>query len=175
MSNEIPRRLVKVVDNTASLVAPEELPRPEADVGQIWIARPDEGPDVLVLLTEVRDDHVQALLCSHDDGLATETDAVLEPGLTGYRRRLLVHSDLAGSILRARLAGSPGRIDPRLVRRIVLRGRGLDFYSHDLGRGTPMLNDSDPRWDAKVKGLNQLRTVKAGASDLGLKLYPLTS
>ena len=94
MSNEIPRRLVKVVDNTPALVAPEGLPQPEADVGQIWIARPDEGPDVLVLLTEVRDDHVQALLCSHDDGLATETDAVLEPGLTGYRRRLLVHGDL---------------------------------------------------------------------------------
>jgi hypothetical protein len=174
MSNEIPRRLVKVVDNTPALVAPEGLPQPEADVGQIWIARPDEGPEVLVLLIEVRDDHVQALLCSHDDGLATETDAVLEPGLTGYRRRLLVHGDLAGSILRARLAGSPGRIDPDLVRRIVLRGRGLDFYSHDLGRGTPMLSDSDPRWDAKVEGLNQLRTVKARGSELGLKVYPLT-
>ena len=114
MSNEIPRRLVKVVDNTPALVAPEGLPPPEIGVGQIWIARPDEGPDVLVLVIEVRDDHVQAVLCSHDDGLATETDAVLEPGLTGYRGRLLVHSDLAGTVLTARLAGSPGRIDPGL-------------------------------------------------------------
>ena len=37
-----------------------------------------------------------------------------------------------------------------------------------------MLSDSDPRWDAKAERLNQLRTVKARASDLGLKLYPLT-
>ena len=155
-------------------MAPEGLPPPEIGVGQIWIARPDEGPDVLVLVIEVRDDHVQAVLCSHDDGLATETDAVLEPGLTGYRGRLLVHSDLAGTVLTARLAGSPGRIDPGLVRRIVLRSRGLDFYSRDLGRGVPMLSDSDPRWDAKAERLNQLRTVKARASDLGLKLYPLT-
>jgi hypothetical protein len=174
MSNETPRRLVKVVDNTPALVAPERLPRPEADVGQIWIARPDEGSDVLVLLIEVCADHVQALLCSEDDGLATETDAVLEPRITGCPYRLLVHGDLAGSILSSRLAGSPGRIDPGLVRRIVLRGRGLDFYSHDLGRGTPMLSDSDPRWDAKVERLNQLRTVKAGASELGLRVYPLT-
>ncbi len=174
MSNETPRRLVKVVDNTLPQVAPESLPRPEVDVGQIWIARPDKGPDVAVLIIEVRADHVQALLCSEDDGLGTETDAVLEPRLVGYQHPLLIHGDVAGAILRARLVGSPGRIDRGVVRRIVLRGHGLDFYSRDLGRGTPMVSESDPRWDAKPERVNQLRTVKAGASELGLKVYPLT-
>jgi hypothetical protein len=44
MSNEIPRRLVKVVDNLALPAASEELPRPKVDVGQIWIAAPNAGP-----------------------------------------------------------------------------------------------------------------------------------
>jgi hypothetical protein len=174
MSNETPRRLLRLVDNPPTAVAADELPRPEVRVGQIWIARPDEGPDVLVLLIEVRDDHVDALLCSDDDGLATETDAVLEPPDTGWPDRLLVHGDVGGPILRKRLVGSPGRIDPGIVRRIVLRGRGVDFYSHDLGRGTPILSESDPRWDAKLERVEQLRTVKARATELGLKLYRLT-
>lgn len=174
MSNETPRRLLRVVDNSSAAVAPDDLPRPEVGAGQIWVARPDEGPDVLVLVLEACADHVQALLCSEDDGLATETDAVLEPSLTGYPYRLLVHGDLAGSILSTRLVGSPGRVDPGIVRRIVLRGRGLDFYSHDLGRGTPLLSESDPRWDAKSERLDELRTVMASASELRLKIYPLT-
>lgn len=165
---------MKVVDNTLPQVAPESLPRPQVDIGQIWIAQPDEGPDVLVLIIEVCADHVQALLCSEDDGLGTETDAVLEPRLMGYQHPLLIHGDVAGAILSARLVGSPGRIDRGLVRRIVLRGRGLDFYSRDLGRGKPMVSESDPRWDVKLERVNQLRTVKAGASELGLKVYPLT-
>lgn len=77
MSNEISRRLVKVVDNVAPSVAPEERPLPEVDVGQIWIAAPDEGPAVLVLITDVSDDHVQALMCSSQGDMATETDAEL--------------------------------------------------------------------------------------------------
>jgi hypothetical protein len=60
------------------------------------------------------------------------------------------------------------------VRRIVLRGRGVDFYSHDLGRGTPIVSESDPRWDAKLERVRQLRTVKARAADLGLRVFPLT-
>ena len=174
MSNEIRRRPLRVVDNSPAAVAPEELPRPKIAEGQIWIARPDEGPDVLVLVIEARADHVQALLCSEDDGLATETDAVLEPSLTGYPDRLVVHGDLAGAILSTRLVGSPGRIDPGIVRRIILRGRGLDFYSHDLGRGTPLLSESDPRWDAKGERLDELRTVRASANELRLKVYRLT-
>ena len=173
MSNETPRRLVKVVDNTLPQVAPESLPRPEVDVGQIWIARPDKGPDVAVLIIEVRADHVQALLCSEDDGLGTETDAVLEPRLVGYQHPLLIHGDVAGAILRARLVGSPGRIDRGVVRRIVLRGHGLDFYSRDLGGDTDGQRVRSTL-DAKPERVNQLRTVKAGASELGLKVYPLT-
>lgn len=37
-----------------------------------------------------------------------------------------------------------------------------------------MVSESDPRWEPKMERLNQLRTVKARASELGLKLYPLT-
>jgi hypothetical protein len=87
MSNETPRRLAKVVDNAAA-AAPERLPRPEADVGQIWIAAPDEGPGVLVPITHVSDDHVHVLvlLCSSEGDVATETDAELAPRLTGCPR-----------------------------------------------------------------------------------------
>ena len=145
----------------------------DVHVGQLWIAHPDAGPDVLVLVTDVADDHVQALLCTDDDGIATETDAVLEPRVTGCARRLLVHGDVAGSILRTRLTRSVGRIDPEIARRIVLRGCGVDFNSTDLGRGRPMNDDSDPRWEAKMERVQQLRTVKARASELGLKIAAL--
>lgn len=48
-------------------------------MGQIWIAHPDRGPGIYVLIIEVHDDHMRALLCSDECDLATETDAVLEP------------------------------------------------------------------------------------------------
>jgi hypothetical protein len=83
MSNEIPRRLAKVVDNLALPAASEERPRPEVDVGQIWIAARDEGPGVIVLITDVSDDHVRVLMCSNERDFATETDAELAPRLTG--------------------------------------------------------------------------------------------
>jgi len=169
MSNESPRRLVKVVDN--ALETPGGLPRPEVAVGQIWIAEPDDGPGMLVLVTEIADDHVQALLCTQgDDEMATETDAVLGRLTTGCPGRLLVHGDVAGSIMRTRLTGSPGRVDPALVRRIVVRGRGLDFNSRDLGRGRPIASEADPRWEAKTQRIEQFRAVKARAADLGLKI-----
>jgi hypothetical protein len=174
MSNEIHRRPLRLVDAQTAAVGPDELPRPAVRVGQIWFARPDEGQDVLVLLIEVRADHVDVLLCTDDDGLATETDAVLEPRVTGWPDRLLVHGDVGGAVLTTRLVGSPGRVNPGLIRRIVLRGRGVDFYSHDLGRGTPMQSQTDPRWNAKMERVEQLRTVKARAADLGLRVYPIT-
>jgi hypothetical protein len=174
MSNEIPRRLVKVVDNATVPAVPEQSQQPAVDVGQIWIAMPDQGPGVLVLITDVNENHVQTLLCTGDGDVATETDAELPPRLTGCPYRVLVHGDLAGSIMRARLLRSQGRIDPALVPRIVLRGRGLDFNSRDLGRGTPIVSESDPRWEMKAKRLKQLRTVKARASELGLKISSLS-
>lgn len=169
MSNEIPRRLVKVVENESGTL--EGLPRPEVAVGQIWTAQPDDGPAMLVLVTDVAEDHVQALSCTQgDDHMATETDAVLGRLTTGCPGRMLVHGDVAGSIMRARLTGSAGRIDPALVQRIVLRGRGLDFQSRDLGRGAAITSEADPRWDAKMRRIEQFRTVKARAADLGLKI-----
>lgn len=174
MSNESPRTQLEVGGSVPAPVAPDELMAPDPNVGEIWVARPDEGPDVIVLITEVSDDHVQALLCTDDDGLATETDAVLGPLMTGLGHRLLVHGDVAGSILRTRLTGSTGRIEPEIARRIVLRGRGLDFNSRDLGRGSPMLDESDPRWDPKMERVKELKGVKARASDLGLKISALS-
>ncbi len=135
MSNETSPRRLEVVGTVPTSVAPHEPTPPTLGAGQFCTARPDEGPDVLVVITEVSDDHVQVLLCTDDDGIATETDAVLVPRITGRPHRLLIHGDLSGSILRARLTGSSGRIDPEIVRRIVLRGCGMDFNSRDLGRG----------------------------------------
>jgi hypothetical protein len=172
MLNEIPRRPVKVVDDASAALG--GMPVPEIAVGQIWIAQPDDGPGMLVLVTDVAEDHVQALLCTEGDHeVATETDAVLGRLTTGLPGRLLIHGDVAGSIMRTRLIRSPGRIDPALVRRIMLRGRGLDFNSRDLGRGAPIASEADPRWDAKMKRIEQFRTVKARAADLGLTIKPI--
>jgi hypothetical protein len=66
------------------------LPEDDVVVGQICLARPDRGPDLLVLVIEVHENHVQAVLCDHDHHLATDTDCVLEPWLTGYPRLILV-------------------------------------------------------------------------------------
>jgi hypothetical protein len=173
MSNETSPRRLEVVGTVPASAAPHEVTPTTLGVGQICTARPDEGPDVLVLITDVSDDHVQVLLCTDDDGIATETDAVLAPPITGRPHRLLIHGDVAGSILRARLTGSSGRIDPEIVRRIVLRGCGMDFNSRDLGRGAPIADESDPRWNAKMKRVSELRTVKARASELGLKIAAL--
>ena len=98
MSNETSRRRLELVGTVPAPAAPRDSTRPDVHVGQLWIAHADAGPDVLVLVTDVADDHVQALLCTDDDGIATETDAVLAPGVTGCAERLLVHGDVAGSI-----------------------------------------------------------------------------
>jgi hypothetical protein len=160
MSTETPRRLVQVVDNSASPPAPAVPARPPA-IGQIWIAQPDEGPGLLVLVTDVNDDNVRALVCSDDGDVAADTDSVLERHLTGCPYRLLVHGDLACSILTTRLSYCSGRIDRELVPRIVRRGRGMDYDSRDLGRGTPIVSESDPRVAAKTQKLKLLRTVQA--------------
>ena len=93
--------------------------------------------------------------------------------MSGCPRRLLVHGDLAGAILDDRLTQLMGSVTPELVQRIVLRGRGLDFHSSDLGRGRPIGDDSDPRWDWKLEQLRQLRRVRASARELGWEMYKL--
>ncbi len=147
----------------------DELP----GVGQIWLARADRGPELYVLVIEVHRGHVQALLCGDECHRATDTDSVLEPRVSGCPRRLLVHGDLAGAILDDRLTQLIGSVTPELVQRIVLRGRGLDFHSSGLGRGRPIGDDSDPRWDWKLEQLRQLRRVRASARELGWEMYKL--
>jgi hypothetical protein len=142
-------------------------------VGQIWIACPDRGAEMQVLVSEVHDEHVHAMLCGVEYDRATDTDAVLDPHMTGLPHRLLVHGDVSGSILTRRLRRSIGRIEPHLVERIALRGRGLDFNGADLGRGRAVVNESDPRWDWKLQKHRQLRRVRARASELGWEIYKL--
>jgi hypothetical protein len=98
---------------------------------------------------------------------------VLDRDATGLPQRVLVHGDVSGSILTWRLRRSIAQIDPHLVERIALRGRGLDFNSSDLGRGTAIVNESDPRWDWKLEKHSQLRAVRARASELGWEIYRL--
>ena len=172
MSTETPRRL-RVVTNAQSPSAPGAPALPEPAIGQIWIAQPDDGRGLLVLITDVNEGNVRVLVCSDDGDEPADTDAVLERHLTGCPYRLLVHGDLACSILTPRLSHCSGRIDRELVPRIVRRGRGMDDNSRDLGRGTPIVSESDPRAEAKARKLEQVRTVQARASELGLKIHPL--
>ena len=144
-------------------------------VGQIRIARADRGPDVQVLVIEIHHGHVQALLCGDEYCSATETDAVLEPSITGLRHRVLVHGDVSAPILEDRLGEVLGSISPGLVARIVLRGRGLDFTSTDLGRGRAILSEADPRWDWKLDRHKQMRRVRARARELGWHMFSLGS
>jgi hypothetical protein len=46
------------------------LPEDDVVVGQVCRARPDRGPDLLVLVIEVHENHVQAVLCDHDHHLS---------------------------------------------------------------------------------------------------------
>jgi hypothetical protein len=142
-------------------------------VGQIWLARAERAADAYVLVIEVHEGHVQALLCSDECELATDTDAVLEPRVSRCPRRLLVHGDLAATILDDRLIQLMGAVTPDLTQRIVFRGRGMDFHSTDLGRGTPIADDSDPRWNWKLEKLRSLRRLRASAAELGWQMHKL--
>ena len=126
-----------------------------------------------VLLVEVHAEHVQAMLCGVECEWATDTDAVLDPPTTGLAGRILIHGDVTGSILKRRLGRLVAQIDPPMVERIALRGRGLDFTSTDLGRGRAILDDSDPRWEWKLHKHRQLRQIRARASELGWEIYRL--
>lgn len=148
---------------------------PSPEVGQVWVAQSGCGPELQVLLIEVHAEHVQALLCDDECDSATETDAVLAPITTGLPRRLLVHGDISASILTRRLVRSLGQIEPHLVERIALRGRGFDFNSSDLGRGPAILSESDPRWEWKLARHRAMRAVRASAGELGLAIYKLGS
>jgi hypothetical protein len=170
MAEQQPGRLVLVRADMSR--APAET-RSDPDVGQIRTVRPDRGEDMQVLVVEVHDEHVQGMLCGEECDLATDTDSILEPDVTGLQRRILVHGDVSGSILKRRLGRPLGQIKPGLAERIALRGRGLDFTSTDLGRGTAIAGESDPRWDWKLEQHRQLRQVRARASELGWEIYKL--
>jgi len=142
-------------------------------VGEIWLVRHDQGPDVSVLIIEVHDRHVQVLLCGDEVCSATETDAVLGPSVTGLPGRLLIHGDVSAPILKGRLSEAVGEIALEVVARIVLRGRGLDFNSSDLGRGRAILSEDDPRWDWKLEKHKELRRLRASARELGWQMYAL--
>ena len=150
-----------------------EVPRPDPAVGEIWTAQPDRGAEAIVLITAVPGDYVEALLCGRECDWATETDAVLSPLSTGSSPHLLVHGDIAGSIMKHRLRRSVGRIDPQVAERLALRGRGLDFNSTDLGRGKPIRDESDPRWSWKLEQHKRMRGLRARAAELGWQIHSL--
>ena len=117
---------------------------------------------------------MQALLCSEDDGLGTETDAVLEARLTGYPDPLLVHGDLAGAILRRGWSDLPAEsieascdasscVAAAWTSIRTIWGGGRRCSASPIHAGT-----------RRCERLNELRTVRASASELGLKVYPLT-
>jgi hypothetical protein len=168
MRHQTPGRLVLVRDERRAPA--DEGP----EVGQLRGARPDSGDEVQILVVEVHDDYVQAMLCDEECQWATDTDSVLEPPTTGLPRPILIHGDVSGSILKSRLGQPVGRqLGPHLVERIALRGRGIDFTSTDLGRGTAIAGESDPRWTWKLERHRQMRQLRARASELGWEIYKL--
>lgn len=173
MPEEQPGPLVQLPVSEAADALAGQAADVEAEVGQIRLARPDRGPSVTVLIVEVQDGYVQGLLCGDDYALATETDAVLEPRQSGCPHRLLVHGDVSAAIMKARLSEVLGATPPELAQRIVLRGRGRDFDSRDLGRGTPIVDKDDPRWEWKLEQLKRVRGVRARAGELGWTLHKL--
>jgi hypothetical protein len=173
MPEQQPGRLIEFPMGVSVGERVERAPDIDPEVGQIRLAVPDRGRSVPVLITEVHEGYVQGLLCGEDHALATETDAVLEPRQSGCPRPLLVHGDVSAAILKARLSHVLGATTPELVERIVLRGRGRDFGSRDLGRGAPVLERDDPRWDRKLEQLKRVRGVRARASELGISLHRL--
>ncbi len=183
MTEDQPGRLVAFPFSASGPARPHRPPKPEAkpgtgaetgaEVGQIRLARPDSGPSLTVLIIEVHNGHVQGLLCGDEVALATETDAVLEPRQSGFPRRLLVHGDVSAAIMKTRLSRVLGATAPELAERIALRGRGRDFDSSDLGRGSPMRGEDDPRWEWKLAQLKRMRAVRARASELGFSLHEL--
>jgi hypothetical protein len=170
MSEQQLGRLVLVRADTPG--AAGEL-RSDPDVGQIRIVHPDRGEDMHVLLVEVYDEHVHGMLCGEERDLATDTDSILDSDVTGLPGPILVHGDVSGSILNRRLGRALGQIEPELAERVALRGRGLDFTSTDLGRGTAIAGESDPRWEWKLEQHRHLRRVRARASELGWEIYKL--
>jgi hypothetical protein len=170
MAEQQTGRLVLVRTDTPR--AADEL-RSDPDVGQIRIVRPDRGEDMQILIVEVYDDHVHGMLCGEECDLATDTDSILDPEATGLARPMLVHGDVSGSILKRRLGQPLGQIQPDLVEQVALRGRGLDFTSTDLGRGTAIAGESDPRWEWKLLQHRNIRQVRARASELGWEIYKL--
>lgn len=170
MAEQQPGRLVLV--RAATPRAVEEL-RSEPEVGQVRTVHHDRGQDMQVLIVEVYDDHVHGMLCGEECDLATETDSILQSDLTGLPNPILVHGDVSGSILNRRLGQPLGQIDADLVEQVALRGRGLDFTSTDLGRGTAVAGESDPRWEWKLEQHRRLRQVRAKASELGWEICKL--
>jgi hypothetical protein len=150
-----------------------KVSRPAPAVGEIWTAQPDRGSEAIVLITAVPGDYVEALLCGRECHWATETDAVLSPLSTGSSPHLLVHGDIAGSIMKHRLRRLIGRIDPQVAERLALRGRGLDFNATDLGRGKPITSDSDPRFGWKLEQHKRMRRLRARAAELGWQIHTL--
>jgi hypothetical protein len=168
MTRQTPGRLALVRDDRRPLTD-------DAEVGQIRIAHTDRGDEVHVLVVEVHDEHVQAMLCGEECAWATDTDAVLHPDTTGLPRPILIHGDVSGSILTRRLGRSIGhQLGANLVQRIALRGRGLDFNSTDLGRGRAIADESDPRWEWKLEKHRQMRPLRARASELGWEIHRLS-
>jgi hypothetical protein len=170
MAEQHPGRLTLVRADASRAAAG---PHPEPEVGQIRVAHPDDGAAMRLLLVEVHEKHVQAMLCGDECEWVTDTDAVLNPPTTRLPRRILIHGDVTGSILKCRLGRLLAQIDPRTVERIALRGRGLDFTSTDLGRGRAILDESDPRWEWKLDKHRQLRQLRARASEPGWEIYRL--
>lgn len=170
MAEKQPGRLTLVRAEASR--APAEI-QSDPDVGQIRMVRPDRGRDMQVLIVEVHDQYVQGMLCGKECDWATDTDSILEPGVTGLPHRILIHGDVSGSILKRRLGRAVGQIESCLAERVALRGRGLDFTSTDLGRGTAIAGEFDPRWEWKLEQHRHLRQVRARASELGWEIYKL--
>lgn len=135
----------------------------DVKLGGIYRAGPMDPGDrpALVLVTAVDDttQSVSVTLLSPDVELGTSSDLILAPGMTGLSYALLAESDIFGYLWFVQLDRALGRVGDAVLRSLAAL-RDDDVVNHVVA-GPPLVEQSDPRWNFKLRELARLQTLTA--------------
>lgn len=121
----------------------------DIDIGTIALGRVPGRPSRLLLVVGLYDDGIaQVVLLTNEVDLATATDVLLEPELSGLPYRLLVETDLTAPCAAVELAGLA-----------VISESDVDALLATEGVGLPCLSRRDGRWRWKESELADIHTV----------------